>query len=114
MLACSPLLSRWATGLLRQSSEQFLECNRGNACPDIGKSVGQDDVAGMDHAAAGVHDIGYVSFALLGHGNEERLFQVADDATRIVEIEQHGAECVTSECTDPVGDHEPPGLGLQR
>ena len=43
-----------------------------------------------DHAAAGVDDVGDVPHALLDAWAEQWLLQVADDSTRIIDVEETG------------------------
>jgi hypothetical protein len=97
-----------------QAGEQLVERDRDDARADVGVPVGQHEVVGVNHAAARVHDVGHVSLALVDVGAQQRLVEVADDLTRLVEVEEKCAQCVAPHWPDTVGDHEPTCVGLER
>ena len=49
-------------------TQQIGDRHRRDAGPDVGVAVRQDQVPGVDDAAARIHDVGDVPFALVGVG----------------------------------------------
>src|SRR6185436_16692894 len=76
------------------------DAQRGNASPDVGEAVRENQLVAEEHTAAGVDDVRGVAVALVRRGSEERLAEATDDARRLLEIEQDRPEHVLPERTD--------------
>src|SRR5215208_6294292 len=72
--------------------QQFLQVDDGDAGGDVAHGVGKDEIAGMDHSAAGVNDVWDITKSLPAGRNEYRLAGLADDLTGIVEVQQDRAD----------------------
>ena len=80
--------------LSRQAGEQLVERDRDDARAEVGVPLGQHEAVRVNHAAARVHDVGNVSLALVDVGAQQRLPEVADHLTRLVEVDEKSAQFV--------------------
>ena len=74
-----------------QGREQLGHGHHGHAYGRVRQAVGKHEARAVEHRATRVDDVGHVSLALRVLRGEERLMQLADDAARVVEVEQERA-----------------------
>src|SRR5688572_15405931 len=67
--------------------QQFVQVDNGDAGGDVAHRVGKDQVAGMDHSAAGVNDVWDITNFLSAGGNEYGFAGLADDLGGVVQVE---------------------------
>ena len=72
--------------------QEFLQVDDGDTGGDIAHRVRKNEVAGMDHGAAGINDVWYIANFLPARWNEDRFGGLSDDAGRVLEIEKEQRE----------------------
>ena len=97
-----------------QGCEKLVEGHGRHADRRVADSVRDDQGARMEERAAGVDDVGHVAVLLVGSRAEERLTQPPEDPGGVLEVEQDCADAVGAHRTDPVGEHQPAGVCLDR
>jgi len=66
----------------------------------------------VDEGAAGIDHVGDVTAALVGGGDDQRVFEPADQLCGVVAVQQRRADAVAAHRADAVGQQEPAGVGL--
>jgi hypothetical protein len=68
----------------------------------------------VQEGPARVHDVRDITVLLIPAGRQQRRPRVAQDARRVIEVEQERADGVDPHRTDAVGEHQPALIGLDR
>ena len=86
---------------LDESREHVVESEHGDPRSDVRESVRQHELAGVDHAAARVDDVGHVPVTLVLYGEQKRLVQMAEDPAGILGVEEDRSRARIA-ATDPL------------
>lgn len=91
----------YSSGLFHRR-EDFTERHSGEGGGVVGHGVGNDELALMDEAAAGVNDIGNVAFAFLFVRLDKRFAGAAKNPGGVIAIEEKSADAVFAHGADAV------------
>ena len=93
-------------------SQHLIERDGSETGGVIGQTIRDDQLAVVDESAAGINDVGHVTFAFVLVGLEQGFAKAADHFAGIVAIQQKRSDAVLSHRADTMAQHQPAGIGL--
>ena len=100
----------WAIAV--QAFQQGVDIADGDAAAGVAHGVGDQQNIAMENGAAGVDDIGHVTFAFGFQGFDQRRAKAADDVRGVVEVQECRSDTVAADGSDAVGKDDPSVRGF--
>src|SRR5262245_26951793 len=112
MATRSRIFSYYSIFLLFHCGQHVVQGQRGEGGGVVGHGVGDDELPAVQETAAGIDHIGHVTLALIFVRLDEWLAHAADYLSRILPVEQEGADAVFAHRPYTVAEDKPAGVDL--